>query len=75
MPLLLAGSNFYFFTDSYCACIGLNAWFALPTKEGGKERGFRPITKIVAQIRLEVNKYFFVRGENGAEACLLNSNF
>ena len=42
-PLLLGGSNFYFFTDLYCARIGLNARFALPTKEGGKERAFRPI--------------------------------
>ena len=37
-PLLLGVSNFYFFTDLYCAPIDLNAWFALPTKEGGKER-------------------------------------
>ena len=42
-PLLLGGSNFYFFTDLYCARIGLNARFALLTKEGGKERAFRPI--------------------------------
>ena len=37
-PLLLGGSNFYFFTDLYCARVGLNARFALPTKEVGKER-------------------------------------
>ena len=42
-PLLIGGSNFYFFTDQYCACISLNARFALPTQEGGKERAFRPI--------------------------------
>ena len=42
-PRLLGGSNLYFFTDLYCARIGLNARFALPTKEGGKERAFRPI--------------------------------
>ena len=29
MPLLLGGSYFYFFTDLYCANIGLNAQFAL----------------------------------------------
>ena len=33
----IRGSNFYFFTDLYCACNGLNARFALPTKEGGKK--------------------------------------
>ena len=43
LPLLLEGSKFYFFTDLVCACIGLNAQFALPKKEGGKERAFRPI--------------------------------
>ena len=42
-PRLLGGSNLYFFTDLYCARIGLNARFALPTKEGCKERAFRPI--------------------------------
>ena len=40
MPLLLGGSNFYFFIDLYCARIGLNARFALPTKKGDKERAF-----------------------------------
>ena len=33
-------SNFCFFTDLYCARIGINARFALPTKVGGKERAF-----------------------------------
>ena len=42
-PLLSGGSNFYLFTDLECAHIGINAWFALPTKEGGKEKAFRPI--------------------------------
>ena len=42
-PLLLRGSKFYFFTDLYCARIGINDRFALPAKEGGKERAFRPI--------------------------------
>ena len=40
-PLLLGGSNIYFFTNLYCTRIGLNALFALRTKEGGKERAFR----------------------------------
>ena len=30
-PLLLGGGNYYFFTGLYCACIGQNAQFALPT--------------------------------------------
>ena len=42
-PLLLGVCNLYFFTDLYCARIGINAGFALPMKEGGKERAFRPI--------------------------------
>ena len=37
MPLLLGGSNFYFFTDLLWTRIGLNVWFALPTREGGKK--------------------------------------
>ena len=37
-PLLLGGSNLYFFTDQYCARIGLNARFALLTKEGGESK-------------------------------------
>ena len=36
-PLLLGGINFYFFTDLYCTCIGLNARFALPTL-GGRQK-------------------------------------
>ena len=56
-PLLLGGSNFYLFTDLNCTRIGLNSRFALPTKEGGKERAFRPIR--VQCIGLKRNKNSF----------------
>ena len=38
-PLLLGGSNSYFFTDLYCTRIGKNARLELLMMEGGQRKG------------------------------------
>ena len=48
------GSNYSFLTGSYLAHIGQNACFALPTKEGGKERAFWPIWACKERIIVKV---------------------